>query len=331
MTTQSVTVSAPARLHMGFMDMNGDLGRNFGSLGLTLADIATSLTVTRAPRLSASGPRAARARAYLSGVLQALGINAGVHLQLHSRIPEHVGLGSGTQLALAVSTAVTRLFELDTDPRELACMTDRGVRSGIGIGAFEHGGFLVDGGRGEHTTVPPVISHVPFPEPWRILLIFDNARQGLNGTDEKSAFRSMPPMSAALSAHLCRLVLMRVLPALAEMDFDQFSTGITEIQEAVGDHFAQYQGGRYSSPLVAGVLNWLREQGVHGVGQSSWGPTGFALVDSEARVRALEAAALDRWAAEETLSFMVSCAQNHGAEVLSRSGAETAPVGACRA
>lgn len=331
MTVESVTVSAPARLHMGFMDMNGELGRNFGSLGLTLAEIGTRLTVRRAPRVSVSGVRPARARACLNVVLQTLGLEAGVHMRLDSRIPEHVGLGSGTQLALAVSAAITRLFELKTDSRELACMTDRGARSGIGIGAFELGGFLVDGGRGVHTAVPPVISQVPFPEPWRILLIFDKARQGLNGADEKSAFRQLPPMSAALSAHLCRLVLMRVLPSLAESDFEQFSTGVTEIQEAVGDHFARYQGGRYSSPLVAGVLGWLRERGVHGVGQSSWGPTGFAVVDSDAAARTLEAEALKRWGTEETLSFMVCRAQNHGAEILSSTGAEASRLGACRA
>jgi predicted sugar kinase len=33
-TPNKITVIAPARLHMGFIDLSGSLGRHFGSIGV---------------------------------------------------------------------------------------------------------------------------------------------------------------------------------------------------------------------------------------------------------------------------------------------------------
>ena len=46
-------------------------------------------------------------------------------------------------------------------------------------------------------------------------------------------------------------------------------------------------GGAYMSPLVAGALDWLSSLGLAGIGQSSWGPTGFAFIASEQAGRGL--------------------------------------------
>ncbi|MFH0350358.1 MAG: beta-ribofuranosylaminobenzene 5'-phosphate synthase family protein [Chromatiales bacterium] len=309
----TVTVTAPARLHLGFIDMSGDLGRRFGGLGLTLSGIQTRLSVTRSPGIHAKGPSSGRAEQCARMLLRTLGLKGGVSIAIEEAIPEHVGLGSGTQSALAICAAFVRLFDLDSDLCQLAKLTERGARSGIGLAAFESGGFLVDGGRGRATVVPPVLCQVAFPPPWRILLISDQARTGLNGSEEAAAFKQMPPMATQVSAHLCRVLLMQVLPALAEHDFDAFGAGITAIQEAVGDYFAPYQGGRYSSPRVGEVLRWLQDEGLRGVGQSSWGPTGFALVDSASRAHGLWQRATRQWGAP--LSFSVCGGRNSGAEI----------------
>src|SRR5262249_28537159 len=62
---ESVTVSVPARLHFGFVDLNGGLGRRFGSLGLGLEAPSTCVSLARSARLEVSGPDAERARRYL--------------------------------------------------------------------------------------------------------------------------------------------------------------------------------------------------------------------------------------------------------------------------
>ncbi len=313
---KSVTITAPARLHMGFMDMNGDLGRNFGSLGLTLSDISTSLTVSAADDCQVSGLVQGKAETYAKTILDNLGLPHKINIEIHHAIPQHIGLGSGTQMALAISSGIATLFDLDVNASELANITERGKRSGIGLGAFVKGGFLVDGGRGENTLVPPVISDIPFPDEWRVMLIFDDSRSGLNGSPETSAFKKLPPMDKDLSGHLCRLVLMQILPALIEKDIAHFGDGITGIQEAVGDHFSRYQGGRYSSPDVADLLSWLDTQGVCGLGQSSWGPTGFALFGSEQEAQRIKDAAEQIWQPGGPIRLMLCAAKNDGAEVI---------------
>jgi beta-RFAP synthase len=299
---------------MGFVDLHGGYGRRFGSLGLTLAALSTRLTVRPSYRLSVLGAERERATAFAAMMLERHALAGAVQVEVEEAIPVHAGLGSGTQLALAVTAGIAELFGIEWSPGELAALSDRGLRSGVGVGAFEQGGFIVDGGRGADTRTPPVIARLPFPDDWRVLLVFDAERQGLSGASERSAFDGLAPMPAEIAAEMCRRVLMQLLPALAEREFAPFSAGIAVIQQLVGDCFAPYQGGRYSSPHVASVLAWLRAEGLAGVGQSSWGPTGFALFETEAEAQRLAEAARQRWRQEPALSFMISKARNRGAD-----------------
>ena len=61
----SVRIMAPARLHLGFLDLNGDLGRLFGSIGLAIDTPRTELTLKRARGFKGEGPDHARALATL--------------------------------------------------------------------------------------------------------------------------------------------------------------------------------------------------------------------------------------------------------------------------
>ncbi len=201
------------------------------------------------------------------------------------------------------------------DPEADAVLLGRGARSGIGIGLFTQGGLVVDGGRGAAPTPPPILARVAVPPEWRILLVLDRAAHGLSGQFERDAFAQLPPMADATVGQLCRLVMMAALPALAEADISRFGGAIAEMQALVGDHFAPAQGGRFTSRRVAAALAGLAEAGAHGVGQSSWGPTGFAFATSEAEACRLKAAIADR-AAAAGLDIMVRRALNRGAEMI---------------
>jgi beta-ribofuranosylaminobenzene 5'-phosphate synthase len=313
---QLVSVMTTARLHMGFLDLNGSLGRRFGSIGLALDQPQTRVVVRRGDGLEAEGPGAGRALACARHFAGRTGLRGGAHFTLHAAIPEHAGLGSGTQMALAVGVALARLYELPLTLGEIAALTERGSRSGIGIGAFDQGGLLVDGGRGAATLVPPVIARMDFPRAWRVLLIFDAQASGVHGGQEVKAFRTLPEFPQAISAELCRRVLMQALPAVAERDLAAFGEAIHEIQCRVGDYFAAMQGGgRYTSASVAEVLEWLRATGVGCVGQSSWGPTGFAVLESDAAARHVLAALEKRYGGQGGLSFLLCEARNQGGEV----------------
>jgi beta-ribofuranosylaminobenzene 5'-phosphate synthase len=310
----AVEVAAPARLHLGFLDVSGSLGRTFGSLGLTLEGISTRVRVARASERSdveRFSERASHLLALLSERYPALGP---LQLSVLETIPEHIGLGSGTQLGLAIAAAVAALAGERASAASLAALVDRGARSGIGVGAFETGGFLVDGGKGAGAAPAPIIARVGFPEAWRVILIFDHERRGLFGEAEKAAFRALPTFPADAAAHLSHLTLLRLLPALAEAAFDPVAEAIGEIGARVGDYFAPVQGGRFASPLVARALAWLHDQGFVGIGQSSWGPTGFALTPTEADARrAVDA--LSRHLNDDNVSLRVCAGRNRGAEI----------------
>lgn len=312
-THQSCSVIAPARLHMGFIDLGGSLGRHFGSIGVGVNEIATRLSIEPASGLYAEGPCAERAMKAARKFAENLGTHCRVTIRIDEAIPEHVGLGSGTQLALAVGVGLARFHGLTLGVRDIAKTIERGARSGIGIAVFEQGGLILDGGRGPNTVTPPVIVRMEVPAEWRFILVFDERGQGLHGKQEVEAFNALPPFPASETARLCHLLLMRALPALAEGDIVNFGAVITELQNSVGDHFAPAQGGRFTSPEVGAALAWLETQGAVGIGQSSWGPTGFCLVDNPARAASLLAEAGKRYAG---LTFVAASARNQGAEIL---------------
>jgi beta-ribofuranosylaminobenzene 5'-phosphate synthase len=311
-----VRIQAPARLHLGFMDLNGGLGRRYGSLGLALEGLFTRIQVERATTFLASGACGERALGYAKRLFGVLDLDGGVRIQVQRAIPQHAGLGSGTQLAVAVGVAIDRLHGLGLGARRIAYLQGRGVRSGIGIGAFDGGGFMVDGGHGPgEDELPPVIVRMGFPEHWRVLLVFDTQVQGLYGRPERSAFEALPGFEPRTAERLCRLVMMQILPALSRQDLHPFAQGIGELQSVVGDYFTPAQGGCYTSAAVAQVLAWLQAQGIEGLGQSSWGPTGFAVLDSEMRAFALLREVQMRFGAQAGLRFAVLRARNRGATI----------------
>lgn len=272
---------------MGFLDMDGSLGRRFGSVGVGLEEIQTSIIVRPSKELVAEGPDSQRALEAALKLEKSLGRPLPARITVECCVPPHAGLGSGTQMALATGAGLTRLHGIDVSPVDIAAHCGRGKRSGIGIAAFDEGGLIVDAGRNEKTRVPPVISRLPFPPSWRFLLILDPTHVGIHGDAEIAAFKALPPFPEALAAKLCHALLMQGLPALLEEDLAVFGNVIQELQATVGDHFARAQGGRFTSPKVAEALHFIQHSGATGIGQSSWGPTGFALVDHPSRAEKL--------------------------------------------
>ena len=313
----AVRVQAPARLHLGFLDLEGGLGRRFGSLGLAIEEFATTLTLRAAAADRIDGPEAARVARHLATLRTAWGVAQPIAVTVERAIPAHAGLGSGTQLGLALGLGLARLVGREVTVAEVAARLERGARSGIGVGAFSMGGFLVDGGRApDEAAPPPIVARLPFPEAWRLVLIQDEARQGVHGAAERAAFARLPPFPAARAAQLCRLTLMRLLPALAQAEIATVGDALSEVQRVMGDHFAPLQGGgRFASPAVEAALAWAQRAGAAGIGQSSWGPTGWALLPSAAAAAQLAAAGAARFAADG-LVFRPVAGRNRPGEVV---------------
>lgn len=310
-----ITVRVPARLHLGFLDFNGDLGRRFGSLGIAISGLRTAVTLEKSERAQADGPNSGRAERYLDIMRRHLGLAGSYRLTVDEAVPSHAGLGSGTQLALAVAAGIRCLHGLPLDVRGDAVRLGRGARSGVGIGLFDQGGLVVDGGRGAGTQAAPIVARLAMPESWRVLLILDPQRTGVYGPEEENVFVDLPPFSAEQAAHLCRLVLMQALPSLAEHDIVNFGSAIKEMQAQLGDYFAPAQGGnRFTSPTVTAALDILDRSGGFGIGQSSWGPTGFAFAPSAQEASRLLTTVRTHPDCQG-LDFRICTALNRGAEI----------------
>lgn len=310
-----VLVEAPARLHMGFLDMGGSLGRKFGSIGVGINEIVTRLTLEQQRELEVTGPDAARARAAAQALSAALGRPLPARIHIETAIPHHAGLGSGTQMALAVGLGLSRLHGLGLKVMDVAASIGRGARSGIGIAVFEQGGLVVDAGRGRLTHVPPVVVRLAMPANWRFLIVLDDDDQGLHGAQETQAFHRLPVFPAEEAARLCHLLLMKGLPAVVEEDIEAFGEVITALQASVGDHFSPAQGGRFTSPKVSAALDFLSSHGAVGIGQSSWGPTGFCLVESRATAEFLRKAVLRQLGPGHALEFLIGTPRQRGAMI----------------
>jgi beta-ribofuranosylaminobenzene 5'-phosphate synthase len=313
--TGSVRIEAPARLHLGFLDLSASLGRRFGSIGLAIDRPSTVLTVKPADDYAATGPEQERALRLASRLGGVIAPDAAFHVDIERAIPAHAGLGSGTQLALAIGSAIATAAGKTMPPRKLGELVERGARSAIGMAAFETGGFIVDGGRGPDSDAPPVLVHVPFPEEWRILLIMDHREKGVHGEMETRAFTELPPFETGLAAHICHLVLMQLTPALVEADIETFGRALRQIQKIIGGYFAPAQGGApWTSLRVGQLAEKMAAGGAHGVGQSSWGPTGFGFVPTDEAANRLYHSLVED-AKAEGLEILIVRGRNIGASV----------------
>ena len=282
----AVRVEAPARLHLGMLAVAGDGARRFGGLGVSVSRPAVVLEARPADALSAEGADAERALMFAQRCQEALGLAGGAHLRVVDAIPAHVGLGSGTKLALAVAQALAALHGRTVDAPELAQAVGRAARSGVGMWTFALGGLVVEGGVRRGVERPaPLLAHYAMPQEWCVVLVVPSAQPGLSGVAEEEAFRRLVP-APERSAAIAQLVLTSLLPALVERDLEEFGAAVTRVQQLVGDAFAAAQGGRFH-PRAGALVEALLSGGAAGAGQSSWGPAVYGVVGSEAAGREL--------------------------------------------
>jgi beta-ribofuranosylaminobenzene 5'-phosphate synthase len=279
-----IRIQTANRLHFGLFRLptQNVRERRFGGVGLMIDKPGVALSAARAGDWSATGPCAERAlefaRQYVANSPE-VGPLA-FHINVENCPPEHVGLGTGTQLGMAVALALAK------ETGQVANLSyekvGRGLRSGIGVHGFFRGGLLVDGGKGPSTSLAPLVVRHDFPDDWGIVLVLSQGGQGLHGPPEVEAFAELAcadqqPRTDAL----CRLVLLGMLPALMERDLSAFGEALYEFNRRVGEMFAPWQGGTYASPRTAALVDFFRNSGVAGTGQSSWGPTAFAICSAE--------------------------------------------------
>jgi len=295
-----VRVTTGARLHFGFQNLSLARERLYGGLGVALRDPRIAVEAEPASRVTADDPvveHAARRAVSILGV-------GGAKVAVEETYPRHVGLGSGTQLALATYAAISRAHGIEPEVREHAPALGRGGRSGVGVATFERGGFCLDVGHpAERFTterpadgsweVPQVGAHHEFPADWRFVVAVPELPPGKSGDAEDEGMRAVVERAdPGVADEISRTVTGRLLPAVAEGDHERFGSAVSEIGRLNGAWYANEQGGTYRPPLGAVIGSLNTNPAIAGAGQSSWGPAVYG-VTTAARADAGTRAARD--------------------------------------
>lgn len=315
--SELVRVTTPSRLHFGLLRFAQETGPSFGGLGMMIDRPRYVLEISASKQLTATGPDADRAQQFaLSAFNNCSGLLASpVSIQITEAPPSHTGLGTGTQLALAVASGIQKLSNASSQSvSTLAKTVGRGARSAIGTYGFDSGGMIWETGISSDASLGCLAKRLEFPAEWRVLLIRPEHQQGKSGQDEKSAFRSLPPVASEVTERLIHLAEHKILPAAEAEDFSTFSEALFQYGQLAGSCFESVQGGPYASAQIHKLIQHLRKLDISGVGQSSWGPTIFAMCES-----ADKASELHMQLAEHPdfaiCDFQIACPNNTGAMI----------------
>jgi beta-ribofuranosylaminobenzene 5'-phosphate synthase len=279
-----VRIKTPSRIHITLIDLNGSLGRIDGGVGFAIENPNVEIVCKECDYVLVRGgmnrERFERVARKLQGIF-----NKGIKIEVKSDYDAHVGLGSGTQISLAVAKAFNELYELGLSVRRMAEITGRGGTSGIGVAVFEMGGFVLDGGHSKKekpeflpssaskAKPPRVLSRYDLPD-WNIVVAVPELK-GFYGFREINLFKEFCPIPLEDVRKICHVILMKLLPSIVEQDLDEFGEAIMMIQRL---GFKRIEIDQY------GDLIWnLMDSVDFPIGMSSTGPALYVVTDTDAK------------------------------------------------
>lgn len=293
-------IKTPSRLHITLIDLNGTIGRIDGGVGLTIEKPGLTLEAKTTEKdievlfnesnLSPKLMNDYREKIKNSAIkmLKFLNIDGGYKFLIKNTYPTHSGLGSGTQISLAVGKLILNLHNQNMEASKIAKIMGRGGTSGIGVQAFDYGGFIMDGGHkvdekpdflpsSASTASPaPLITRHDFPEDWNIILAIPDVPAGASGPKEVNIFQKYCPIPLIEVQKLSHILLMKMMPAVVEKDITAFGDSVNEIQK-VGFKKIELE---LQHQLINELIENMRSECAAGVGMSSFGPTVYAITDT---------------------------------------------------
>ncbi|NHJ32465.1 MAG: hypothetical protein FK732_06355 [Asgard group archaeon] len=323
-----IQIKTPCRLHFGLIDLNGELGRINGGLGVALNnpgwEINGWIPEKIDPKFSHSLPIISVINKFDNYFKTK---TKDVRFKILKRIPQHIGLGSNTQFCLAIGTILAKIHNIETSVVEIANAIKRGGTSGIGVAAFDKGGIILDGGHtfgpGKQTESfkpssvstappPPIIFRYNPPSNWHFVILTPRTKQGVYGKKEIELFSENCPIPTKEVEKLSRLILVKILPAIIENDIQAFGEGLTEMQTG----FTRFGMKRYKKGIVSDLLEFARKnQYIYGSGISSFGPTVFALTNTEEKAKKIIKEITDVFQKDKFELILSSKVNNTGSKI----------------
>ena len=304
-----VRITTPCRIHLSLIDENGYTGRVDGGFGLMLDQPNVVLEVSNhADKFTIECNRYYRESVQVinekaSKIFKLFHINnKNFHFNLKKYYPKHVGLGSSTQLSLAIGTAIATIKNMGIPVEEITKMLERGGTSGIGWRGFETGGFILDGGhdygigKEKEEFLPSsaagsanpalTISRYEIPENWRFVLIIPDVKPGAHGEDEVDIFKNYTPIPREEVNEVSHQILMKVLPGILKGDLRCFGEGLKRIQR-IGFKKIEIS---LQNQIVKDIITFLENYGVKAYGMSSFGPSIIGITESDTEAAKLKEA-----------------------------------------
>ena len=316
--THRIVVRTGCRLHFGLANLGHDpTGPQFGGVGVMVDVPGVQLELQPCERFVAQGPLNERVQQFVNSILHNLQMSQLPELEIRviSAPREHVGLGVGSQLGLAVAAGLAEALGFPwRDPLRLCQLTGRGRRSAVGTYGFLLGGLIVDGGHLSGEPLGKLSFRCELPAEWRFALLTPPTAVGFSGLAEEQALGKLAPVSEEVTRELQHTINEHLIPAAELADFLAFSEAVFHYGCLAGKCFASAQGGTFASPETERLILWLREQGYAGVGQSSWGPTVFVVLRDQAAATTLSQA-ISNHATFRDYECLVGPAANRGVEV----------------
>lgn len=292
-------IKTPSRIHLTLIDLNGAYSRIDGGVGITTEDPHLVMeaepedndirVLFKESRLKEDFMDDYRSKIVNAAVktIKSLKLDPGYLIKVLKIYPPHSGLGSGTQLSLAVGKLIAELNGQDISAVEIAQIVGRGGTSGIGVASFDRGGFIVDGGHkkieklnflpssASKASPPPITARYDFPDNWKIILVIPQVERNVFGEKEINIFQEYCPIPLNEVQKLSHILLMNMMPAVVEGDLDAFGSAVNSIQN-VGFKKIEL---KLQNPFIKDLMDNLRLSGAAGVGMSSFGPTVYAVTD----------------------------------------------------
>ena len=327
-----IMIRTPCRIHCTLIDLNGQMGRIDGGFGIALNNPSMVLEVEDGESSGIQCNASSDILPMLSDIVKKVTskapfLNQNIKLVLREHFPSHIGLGSKTQLSLAIVTALLKAKGVSEKMQiaTKASLVERGGTSGVGCIAFEQGGFILDGGHSfgpkaekqtflpssaSKTYIGPLLARYNIPKEWRFILITPKVRAGAHGEEEINVFQRFCPIPLEEVQALSHIILMKILPSITCEDITQFGQAINSIQH-IG--FKRIEVS-LQADIVRNLLSYLVEQGAAGAGMSSFGPTVYAITDTGRTAQALAKAGQD-FISDIGGSVIITTANNTGAEI----------------
>ncbi|MHA1913496.1 MAG: beta-ribofuranosylaminobenzene 5'-phosphate synthase [Promethearchaeota archaeon] len=303
----SLRITTPCRIHLSLIDENGYTGRVDGGIGLMLDrpnvifEASNSADEFKIEAHNYYRESIEVINEIASRVFKTFNIsNKNFHFKLKRYFPSHVGLGSKTQLSLAIINAIARLKDINhLTSEQLTQIVKRGGTSGIGWRGFETGGFILDGGhdfgkgREKETFLPSsavssvnpalTISRHIIPENWRFVLVIPNVKKGAYGDEEISVFQNYAPIPKSEVNEVSHQILMKIIPGIIKNDLNCFGEGLKRIQN-IGFKKIEIE---LQHEIVKNLLHFFEDCGLKAYGMSSFGPSVIGIVESESKAEDL--------------------------------------------